>query len=92
MGEGWKKYVGIIDSALANGQNKTLDYLNSNSIDEIEFIVLSHLHYDHFSGMADIFEHCIAKNIRVKYFYHSLHIFLYMFYDKFLLVKNCNGG
>lgn len=63
---------GLIDCNLVEGRNPTLDFLKAKSVSEIEFIVLSHFHYDHFSGMADVFQHFIDNNIRVKHFFHSL--------------------
>lgn len=71
-----KKCIGIIDCNLINDTNPTLEFLISNNVSEIEFIILSHFHYDHYSGMASVFEHCMKNKIKVKYFFHSLAPFV----------------
>jgi competence protein ComEC len=77
-----KKCFGIIDCNIINGRNPVLDHLIKYSVTNIEFLILSHFHYDHYSGMADLFQYCISNNIKVKYFYHSLHQFLGDFYNR----------
>lgn len=74
--KGSKRCFGIIDCNIFQGRNPTLDFLIANNVLEIEFIVLSHFHLDHFSGMAEIFQYCIDKKVKVKHFYHSLAPFL----------------
>ena len=79
--------IGIIDCNKFEGQNKILHYLTTNSINQIEFIVLTHFHYDHFSGFADIFEYCINRNVKIKFFLHTfashvLNIYDQIFYSK----------
>jgi hypothetical protein len=59
-----------------------LEYLKLKPNAEIEFIALSHFHFDHFSGMADIFDHCIKEKLKVKYFFHSLAPFLSIIYNR----------
>lgn len=66
-----KKSIGIIDCNKINDSNRIIDYLSVNSITSIEFIILSHFHYDHFSGMSDIFKFCFENNIKIKYFLHT---------------------
>jgi beta-lactamase superfamily II metal-dependent hydrolase len=78
-----QKCIGIIDCNIYEGSNPTLDYLTASSITSIEFIILSHFHVDHFSGMADVFNYCIQKNIRVKFFYHTVSSFLSEIYNQF---------
>lgn len=77
-----EKYIGLIDCNKYQGRNPTLDFLISEKIKRIQFIILSHFHLDHFSGMSDIFDHCTNNNIRVKYFYHSLAPFLGEIYNR----------
>ena len=78
-----KNNIGIIDCNLYDNKNPILDYLSQKLITEIEFIVLSHFHYDHFSGMPDLFKFCIEKKIKIKWFLHTLadHSILQI-YDK----------
>ncbi len=64
--------LGIIDSnLLEDGNNPVLDYLKSTTYREIEFILLSHPHYDHFSGLRQIVEYCEANKIPIKQFWHT---------------------
>ena len=65
--------IGIIDCNLYNNQNPTLEYLRTKPESTLEFIILSHFHSDHFSGMADIFQHCIDNKIKVYRFYHTIY-------------------
>lgn len=77
-----KTYIGIIDCKVINGKNPTLEYIQAKNEFVLQFIVLSHLHLDHFSGFADLFQYCINKEIKVKYFYNSLAPFLGEIYNR----------
>ncbi|KAB1232612.1 ComEC/Rec2 family competence protein [Chryseobacterium viscerum] len=74
--------VGIIDCNKKGKINpvvehlKTLDYLK-----EIEFIILSHPHSDHFSGMIELLDYIKSENITVKKFAHTLFILGKDFYS-----------
>ena len=78
-----KNKIGIIDCNLYENKNPVLDYLDyltQKSLTEIEFVVLSHFHYDHFSGMPQLFKFCIDRGIKIKWFLHTfveiaLHIY-----------------
>lgn len=64
--------IGLIDCNLrGKDDNPALDFLKSKSIEEIEFILLSHPHFDHFSGMREILDYCEESNIRINYFLHT---------------------
>lgn len=73
---------GIIDAHIYDGVSPTLKYIESKSIENIEFIILSHLHFDHFSAIADLFEYFIANNIKVNYFCHTIAPLVGDIYDK----------
>lgn len=77
-----RKCVGLIDCHVYNGFNPSLDYLKNTKTSNLEFIVLSHFHNDHFSGFADLFSYCIENKIVIKSFYHSLAPFLGDFYTR----------
>lgn len=66
--------IGFIDCCLYKGKNPSLEHLIYSSYERINFIVLSHAHEDHFSGMLGLLEHCKRKSIKIKSFYHSLII------------------
>ena len=87
-----KKSIGIIDCKVYNEKNPILEYLQQNLILEIEFILLSHLHYDHFSGMADIFEFCINRKIKTKYFFHTNAPFIGEIYNRIFTSQKLQRG
>lgn len=66
-----KPKVGIIDSNLYNNKNPVLDFLKIEDYTEIEFIVLSHPHSDHFSGLPEILEFCEDKKVKIHNFIHT---------------------
>ena len=68
---GIKKF-GLIDCRKYEGANPTLEHLKESGISEIAFIVLSHPHEDHYSGLFEIFKHCKDSKIKIKGFYHTL--------------------
>lgn len=66
-----KKKIGIVDSNIYDQSNPTLNHFIASELDEIEFIILSHPHYDHFSGMNQILNYCKENNKIIKLFYHT---------------------
>ena len=66
-----KKKIGIIDCKKNLGSNPILDYIKEKEIKEISFLILSHPHLDHFSGFAELIEHCIKNKVKIKYFLHT---------------------
>lgn len=64
-------HYGIIDCNIYNGQNPLLDELKIRGARFIDFIILSHLHFDHYSGLADLLNHCISNSIKIKHFLHT---------------------
>lgn len=84
--------IGIIDCNLFESKNPVVDYLKEKNIVEIEFIVLSHFHYDHFSGMPELFKFCIDKNIKIKWFFHTLAHSILQIYDKIFTSKKIENA
>lgn len=77
------KKVGIIDcSKKDDEENPVIDHIGDH-YKEIEFLILSHPHRDHYSGFNNLFDHIIANNIKVKKFIHTLNHMGEAFY-KFL--------
>lgn len=68
-----KKQIGIIDCNLKMGVNPVIEHLKGLPDFEIEFIVLSHPHEDHYSGMLQLLEYIETNSIPLKYFFHSCH-------------------
>ena len=61
----------IIDCNLFQSTNPILDYIIQKDIKEIEFIILSHPHTDHFSGFCQLLNYCRTKKISIKRFLHT---------------------
>jgi competence protein ComEC len=63
--------TGIIDCNLYQGTNPVLKHLIKNNTTEIEFLILSHPHLDHFSGFIDLLEYCRSNKIIINRFLHT---------------------
>ena len=66
-----KRKIGIIDCNLVDNQNPVLGYLKQSDYTEIEFIILSHPHFDHFSGFNQLLDYCSSKKIIIQKFLHT---------------------
>ena len=84
--------LGIIDCNLCNNKNPILEYLISESITEIEFIILSHYHIDHFSGFSEVFDYCKKQRIPIKWFYHTLSPQVLQIYNKIFTSKKIESS
>jgi competence protein ComEC len=69
--DGDNNKIGIIDCNLFNSTNPVLNHIKKININEIEFMILSHPHEDHFSGFKQLLEHCRNNNISINAFYHT---------------------
>lgn len=65
--------IALIDCNISDDRRiPTLEYLkNNNTYKEIEFILLSHPHYDHYSGLNKLLEYCAVEGIVIKTFMHT---------------------
>jgi len=63
--------IGIIDCKKIGNINPTLEHIKKISISKIDFIVLSHPHHDHYSGMLELLDYCEEKGIRINKFINS---------------------
>lgn len=67
-----KNHIGIIDCSLNNlGANPVVDYLKYQELYCIEFLILSHPHLDHYSGMFELLSFCENHNIFINNFIHT---------------------
>jgi len=82
-----KKSIGIIDSNIHEGNNPILEYLKENPTPVIDFIILSHFHYDHFSGMPDLFKYCLDKDIKINKFIHTFASHVLDIYNRIFTTK-----
>ncbi|MFC1734014.1 MBL fold metallo-hydrolase, partial [candidate division KSB1 bacterium] len=48
-----------------------LNHLISKKYREIEYIFLSHPHFDHYSGFPQLLDYCTENNIKIKHFFHT---------------------
>lgn len=74
----WKKnnieQIAIIDCHRYNNTNPILDYIQSQNIKEISFIILSHPHRDHFSGLLELFDYCQKNEVIIRLFGHTFTV------------------
>ncbi|MFY0698389.1 MAG: hypothetical protein JXR11_11090 [Balneola sp.] len=63
-----KNRVGIIDANRVDGKNPVLDHLVNKKINKLEFIFISHPHFDHYSGILEILDYCESRKIQIKHF------------------------
>jgi beta-lactamase superfamily II metal-dependent hydrolase len=63
-----QRLLGIIDCRRVETKNPVLEHLMNEEIREIEFVILSHPHFDHYSGMLELFEYCDVKKIKIRFF------------------------
>lgn len=63
--------TGVIDCCIHQGKNRVLEFLKANSVRELEFVLLSHPHYDHFSGARQLLEYCESNGIIIHHFLHT---------------------
>ncbi len=67
-----KLHVGIIDCNIHQDKtNPLLLELSSMAIETIDFIFLSHPHYDHYSGLEELLIYCASKKIIIEKFFHT---------------------
>lgn len=68
--EGVQK-IGIIDCKKVKKSNPVVEHIIKKNYTQIEFVIVSHPHYDHFSGIFSLLEHCEQNNINIIRFGHS---------------------
>lgn len=66
--------IGLIDCNTIDRRNPVADYIKKSTYKEIEFIIMSHPHSDHYSGMLGLLEVIVDKDIKVRHFGHSVFI------------------
>jgi len=64
-------HVGIVDCHAPGCRNAAVDHLRSQSYPSVEFVVMSHPHYDHYSGLEQVLQYCEAQKLPVKRFLHT---------------------
>jgi len=65
--------IGVIDCNKNHQLNPISDYIENSDYEEVEFIVLSHPHLDHYSGMVELLSMIEQKGRKIRSFAHTLH-------------------
>jgi beta-lactamase superfamily II metal-dependent hydrolase len=76
--------VGIIDCKKKGLVNPTLEHIKKLEIKEIDFLVISHPHSDHYSGFAELLDYCLAEAIKINkfcYTFRDIDIEFYHFFE-----------
>lgn len=81
--EDGKNKIGIIDCNIKDGKNPVRDYIRDAGYKNIEFLILSHPHTDHYSGMVKLLDYCETAGVGISSFAHTLHL-LATDYHKYL--------
>jgi beta-lactamase superfamily II metal-dependent hydrolase len=63
--------IGVIDCNLYQSNNPVLSHIIDHNYRKIEFLLLSHPHFDHFSGFVQLLNYCREKDIKVSRFLHT---------------------
>lgn len=72
--EGGNSKMGIIDCNIYQKGNPVINHIHEQQINEIEFLILSHPHKDHFSGFLELLEFCNSSSIKIRRFLHTSEI------------------
>jgi len=66
--------IGIIDCCKNKGRNPVIEFLATKENFQISFVVLSHPHKDHFSGLIELFNYVKENNISIDFFFHTISV------------------
>lgn len=69
--DGGLNKIGIVDCNIYNGQNPVLAHIKEKKYSSIEFIILTHPHIDHFSGLRQLLNFCEDNKITINNFLHT---------------------
>lgn len=69
-----ERCFGIIDCAEYKGQNPLLDEIRAKEVKHLDFLILSHIHLDHYSGMPELLKYLIENKITVRCLYHTFTV------------------
>ncbi|GAA5522330.1 hypothetical protein LQ318_11320 [Aliifodinibius salicampi] len=63
-----EKKIGIVDCKKDSSFNPVLDHIKTSNTSSISFMILSHPHYDHFSGFRELLDYCESNKITIERF------------------------
>jgi metal-dependent hydrolase (beta-lactamase superfamily II) len=78
-----QRKIGIVDCNAHGPSNVVIRHLQTTGYGEIDFIILSHPHRDHYSGFTALLQYCKDSNVRILRFIHTcknVHAFLSSFF------------
>lgn len=61
----------IVDCNKTAGGNPVIDYLARKQTKIIDFLLLTHPHFDHYSGMMELLDYCYQQSILIKTFFFT---------------------
>ena len=65
--------VGIIDNHWnGNSDNPCIQFLEKEKIRQLDFILLTHPHVDHYSGLLNLLIYCEENNVVINRFMHTM--------------------
>ncbi len=64
-------HFGLLDCNTFNDTNPLLQEIINRKVKHLDFIILSHLHHDHYSGLPDLLQYCIDNDIKIGLFLHT---------------------
>lgn len=70
--DGASEKIGIIDCNKKGRKNPVVNHLKKGSYKEIEFIILTHPHRDHYSGLLELLEFADEKGVIINKVAHTL--------------------
>lgn len=67
-------YGGVIDCNRYKGINPSKRHIRNEGIDALRFLIFSHPHSDHYSGVLDLLKFCRREDIIIDIFGHTNHV------------------
>ncbi len=67
------RQVGVVDCC-HSVPNAAISHIQQGDYSSLEFVVLSHPHRDHHSGVEELLLFCEQHNINIRYFFHTCDV------------------
>lgn len=62
----YKNKYALIDTGFKENSSYVIDYLNENNINDLDFILITHFHCDHYGGLEDILNKIKVGTVYIK--------------------------
>lgn len=69
-GEGGSQ-IGVVDCNSSGRPNPVVQRLEQKEYDQVKFVVMSHPHHDHFSGLLPVLEYCASEKVPIGFFAYT---------------------